>query len=135
MILPSFEGFKLVSGPSITSTVTVKNKKRKQIKTWKYVLRSVRSGKISIESPVFYKDGKEIKGKKETIKILESELSVEEQKELMYKAFIDDNHKLEGTFRYVLHEDFGYIEIFKNLKWEFYRRLTEEEIEKIKLIN
>ena len=129
---PAFEGFKIIGGPSVSSSTTIINGQKKYAKSWTYILRPVNSGILYINSPEFYLDGKLITADTKEISVLESEMTTQEQQEIKFRSFVEDNFKPEGTYRYVIYEDFGYIEVFKDLKWNFHRRLTQDECIKLR---
>ena len=131
--LPDFKGFSIVNGPSVSSSSSIMNGKQTVYKSWKYILRPKQSGNLYIESPICYLKGKEINGKKKKIVIADSDLTEQEKTEYRFNAFVED-FKPEGTYRYILNEEFGYIEILKGLKWEFYRKLSETELEVMRKI-
>ena len=129
-----FNGFTIINRPSTSTSTSVVNGVKTYSKTMKYVIRPDEAGKFIIESPVFYVGGKKVVSKSLKIVILESELTEEELQASRFNAFIEDSIKPEGTYRYVLNEEYGYIEILKDFMWVFSRRLTEEEFELIKKI-
>lgn len=132
--IPDLEGFKIISGPNKSSSVSIQNGVTTESETRTFRLRPIESGRLKINSPTFYVDGKEIKGKAIKIKVDPTNLTDEELKEKEYKEFIKDGIKPKGTTRIILHENKGYVEIFGEMGWEFLRRLTSEEIEQIEKI-
>jgi len=132
---PKFNNFKIINTPSTTTSSTFINEQKSYDKTWTFILRANKSGQLNIKSPIFYNKGKKIIGKKIKLKILKSKLTALEQKEIKFKFFVEDNLKPNGTYRYIINKEFGYIEIFKNLEWQFYRKLTEKESKLIRQVN
>ena len=132
--IPDLESFNIISGPNKSSSVSVQNGIKTESETRTYRLRPIESGRLKISSPIFYKDGKEIKGKAIKIKVDPSNLTDEELKEEEYKNFIEDGIKPKGTTRIILYENKGYVEIFGEMGWEFLRRLTTEEIEQLEKV-
>lgn len=132
--IPDLENFKIISGPNKSSTFSIQNGVTTESETRTYRVRPLESGRLKINSPTFFKDGKEIKGKSIKIKIDPSNLTDEELKEKEYKEFIEDSIKPKGTTRIILHENKGYVEIFGEMGWKFHRRLTTEEIEQMEKI-
>jgi uncharacterized protein YbcV (DUF1398 family) len=130
---PKFDGFKIISGPNASKSRNMVNGVTTQTKTISYVLKPNNSGDCVIESPIFFINGKEVKGQK-IITILNTVLTKEEQSEVGFRKFVESPFKKEGTFRYVVSDEFGYIEISKGINWEFYRKLTEKELKQIKKI-
>ena len=137
---PKFDGFKIMN-PSGTSTSTsFTNGKKKVFNSFTYQLKPQKSGEIIINSPIFYIDDKKIKTSKK-ITVLDKITEAEKTKMLRFKKFVTASQKPEGTFRYVIGNEFGYIEIPKKEEgfdgktdWTFYRQLTDEEFESIKKI-
>ena len=133
--IPELKRFKIVSGPNKSSSVSIQNEIRTERERLTYRLRPLKSGQVKISSPTFYKNGKELKGKSIKIKVDSSNLTDEELKKKEYNEFIEDAIKPKGTTRIMLHENKGYIEIFGEMGWEFYRRLTLEEIKQLQKVN
>jgi hypothetical protein len=74
---PDLEGFKIISGPNKSSSVSIQNGVTTESETRTFRLRPLESGRLKINSPTFYKDGKEIKGKAIKIKVDPSNLTDE----------------------------------------------------------
>ena len=129
--LPDFEGFKLIGGPTKSSSVSIQNGEKTISESRTYRLRPLKSGRLKINSPTYFIDGDRIKGKPAKINVDPSNLTAEELEEKEFQEFIEDGIKPKGTTRIILHENKGYIEIFGEMGWEFHRRLTAEEIEQI----
>jgi len=130
---PKFKGFKIVSGPNASTSRSTVNGVTTQTKSISYVLKPNNSGDCIIESPIFFINGKEVKGQKK-ITILNTALTKEEQNEVDFRKFVEGITKKDGTYRYVIRDEFGYIEILQSLKWEFYRKLTKKKLKQIKKI-
>ncbi|MCC7521739.1 MAG: BatD family protein [Flavobacteriaceae bacterium] len=125
---PRFEGVKIVSGPNISSTKSLHDGIKTETTTWTYILRPTQSGLITIETPKILVNGKEIQEQIKTIKITDSHLTEAEKQELKFKWFVEDHYKPEGTLRYIFNNENGYIEVFKDSKWQFDRKLTRKEL-------
>jgi len=132
--LPDFKGLKLIGGPTKKSSVSVQSGEKTISTSRTYKLRPVKSGRLKINTLIYFIDGKRIKGKPTKIEVTPSILTDEELKEKEFQDFIKDKIKPKGTTRIILHENKGYIEIFGDIEWKFHRRLTAEEIEQIKKI-
>ncbi len=131
---PIFKNLKLIGGVAESSSMSVVNGEENYSKTWTYRLRPIQRGKIYIEIPSIFLNGKRIKSPKKTILVLDSKMTEQELKKHQFKIFVEDDLKPKGTYRYVLGETFGYIEIYGELDWEFHRKLTESEFSLIKKI-
>lgn len=129
--LPPSSGLMQLKGAGKNSSISIKDGKMTYKNTWVYFLRPTKSGKLTIESPVLIIGGKEVKTKSLKIEVREGRLSPEELEEWRFNDFVEGNNT-ENTYRYVLNEEFGYIEIYKSFVWKFYRRLTDEELEMIR---
>jgi len=130
---PKFDGFKIVSGPNTSTSRNMVNGVTTQTKSISYVLKPNNSGDCVIESPIFFINGTEVKGQKK-ITVLNTALTKEEQSEVDFRKFVEGITKKNGTYRYVVRDEFGYIEILQDIKWEFYRKLTKKELKQIKKI-
>lgn len=125
--VPKFDGFDLIGGPSTSSSTSIINGETQYNKSWTYYLRPINGGDLLIKTPVYFYKGKQITNK-ETINVSVSELSNKEKQDIRFKAFVEDSFKPNGTLRYTLDDSFGYIEIFRDYKWNFHRKLSDEEI-------
>lgn len=128
-----FDGFELIDGPYTSSSTSIINGVKQYQKSLIYFLRPINSGDLVINSPTFFQNENRITNTKD-ITVLDSELTKEEKQNVEFNAFVEESFKPEGTIRYVINDDFGYIEIFKDNKWSFHRRLSDEEIDKLKEI-
>lgn len=122
-----FNGFDLIGGTSTSTSISIINGEKQYSKSWTYYLRPLTSGDLIIESPIFYYCSKQIKDTK-TIVVSESDLTEKEKQDIKFNAFVEDSFKPDGTLRYTVNDSFGYIEIFHDYKWNFYRRLTDYEM-------
>lgn len=131
MELPEFKGLKIISGPNKSSSFSFVNGEQSVLEVITLSLSPTESGKISIESPIYFVDGAKVEGQSLKITVDASKLNAQDLEEKLYVEFIEDAIKPQGTTRVVCNGDKGYIEIFDDLGWVFHRRLTPEEIEKI----
>lgn len=131
--LPPSSGLTPLRGSTKNSSISMQNGKITYQNTWVYFLRPTRSGKLTIESPVLIIDEKEVKAKSIKVLVRDSNLSPEEMEKWRFNDFVEGS-KTENTYRYILNEEFGYIEIYRNFVWEFYRRLSNEELELIQKV-
>jgi len=129
---PTFEGFTCF-GRNERIRSHLHDKEIKQIKIYDYELKPEKIGEYILESPTFFKNGKEIKVWKK-IFVSNSTPSTQEYTGLKLSMFIENAFKPNGTKRYVVTDDFGYIEISKDSKWEYQRKLSKKEIKMIKKI-
>lgn len=126
--LPTFDGLKWVSGPNTSSSMSVTNGETTYSQTLTYKLRPTKSGKLEINSPVYFINGKKIKAKSVKITVEPSGLSDEELKEKAVKEFIKDSLKPPGTMRLTFHDDMGFLEVYQENAWKVVRTLTAEEL-------
>lgn len=129
-----FSDFEVIQGPSESSSISITNGKAGYSYEVKYSLRALKSGKLIIDCPLFFISDKVLKGEKTTINIIEEYLTSDEKFEIRFNKFIANSYKPNDTFRYVIKDDIGYIEIFEGYKWQFYRKLTKKEIKAIRKI-
>jgi predicted transcriptional regulator len=66
------------------------------------------------------------------ITIENNKLSVEEKRLIKLKKIAENFSKPEGTIRFVILNEIGYVEEFNNKKWEFKGELTKKEIKKLR---
>lgn len=110
------------------SSISIQDGQTTYKNTWIYFFRPTTSGKLTIEPATLIIDDKELKTKSLKIKVRDGNLSPEELEEWRFTYFVE-GYKTENTYRYILNEEYGYIEIYQNFVWKFYRRLTDEELE------
>lgn len=124
--------FKITRGPNTSKSTSFKNKKRTDVYKYTIEIQPTTSGKLTVESPVFFtgKDG--IKYRNIILTIKDEKLTKQELENIEFKKFKDQSVKPENTSRYILNDNFGYIEIFKNGKWEFKRKLKKREIKRLR---
>ncbi len=133
--LPVLNDFNLISGPNKSTSSSWNNNAAKTTSTWVYRLTSKTPGTITIITPVIYNKDTIIKTENKSIVVKEEKLTEAEQLEIEYNKFIAGTHP-KGTFRYVIKDDFGYIEKRETLfSYKFYRKLTLKELKIIKGIN
>ncbi len=127
----AFNNFIKTDGPySSRSSSTVNGKSTGHYKIG-YEIKAKQPGKYRIESPVFYINGEQYKANPITVSISAESLTKEEQRQIGLKKFRDEMFKPEGTTRYVLDDNYGYIEIFTGADWKFLRELTNKERKKL----
>lgn len=126
-----FDNFKTTNLPYNNSQVSMTRNSSTNYYhySWTYILRPQKIGTFKLESPVFYSNGTKIDGIKRIVEIKSSDLNAQELKEFQFDAFIEDVNKPKGTYRYILNEEFGYIQKYDNYKWVFYRKLSDDELE------
>jgi hypothetical protein len=133
--LPTLEGFNVISGPNKSTSSSWNTNVAQTNNTWIYRLTSKAPGTITIIAPVIYNKDTTVKTENKTIVVKEEKLTDAEQLEIEYNKFIVGTHP-KGTFRYVIKDDFGYIEKRETLfSYKFYRKLTPKELKIIKGIN
>ena len=129
---PNFEGFTII-GKTISNSISYNNGVRVRNRIMFYTLKPISSGEYTIKSPLFFVNGEKVQSQKK-ITVLDVTLKKQDKSELEIQAFANKIFYPEGTYRYVIGNEFGYIEISKNNTWEFYRKLTEKEFNMIKKI-
>jgi hypothetical protein len=129
---PKFEGFRIIKGPSTSISSNMRGRDETEYtKYLSYTLKPNKIGTYIIESPIYFVNGMEIKVWKKIV-ILKTKPSKKVQSDVKIKTFAEN--PTEGTYRYVISEEFGYIEIRGSIRWEFYRKLTNKELKLIKKI-
>ena len=92
---PKFEGFNIRVGPVTNNrSRALAGGATERSKTIQYILNSTNSGEYIIESPIFFVDGKEIKGWKKII-ILDTLLTKKEESEAIVSIFENVPNQLE----------------------------------------
>jgi len=126
-----YDEFKKTIGPNISVSSSGVGSEMTQTKSISYVLKPKNIGEYIIASPTFFIHGEKVK---DSVKITVSNtpLNEEEENEAMFRIFMESGVKPEGTYRYIVGYDFGYVEIYENRKWEFYKKLTREELKLIR---
>jgi hypothetical protein len=127
--------FTVVSGPNKSTSLSVINGKRTNNYTLSYTVLSMLPGEIKVTAPSIYKDGKEIPGETYVINISGKPLSGTEKDEMQRKSFRLSTVKPAGTLRFIVGQDYGYVESCVGSDWYFHRYLTKKEIKRIKKIN
>lgn len=77
---PSFSGFKLISGPSISSSTQIINGRFSQSQSWNYVLEAPKVGTFFVGPASISVDGKTIKSDRLKVDVLEPSQAVKEQR-------------------------------------------------------
>lgn len=126
--------FKVLKGPNKNEFKSKKNGEEEYNLKIDYTLKPTKAGPLEIKSPVFYFEGNKIELESKYVTIIEDKVTEEEQFENDFDKFKAAAIKPKNTIRYVLFEDYGYIEIFDDLKWNYKRRLTSKEVSKLKEI-
>lgn len=66
---PDFPGFKRIGGHTTNKTTKIVNGRRTDKMSWQYTLAPTQLGRLYIESPFCYYEGREIKGRKTKVKV------------------------------------------------------------------
>ena len=124
--------FKILEHPTESSNnTTINNKYEYEHKiTCKIAAKS--PGKYTIIPPKYYFQNNVVTSDEITITIENEKLTEDERKAIELKKISLKLFKPEGTIRYTLIEDNGYIEEFKNKNWVFLRILTKREVKRLK---
>lgn len=126
--------FETVDGPYKTISISIVNGRSQGSSKISYTLKAKRSGTLKIIPPRLFSKSIEIFGINTIIIVSEIGLTDDDKKEIEYNTFVEKHSKPNGTTRYVIKDEMGYIERYKNPNWEFYRKLTKKEIRNIKKI-
>lgn len=126
--------FKVLKGPNKNEFKSKKNGEEEYNLKIDYTLKPTKTGKLEIKPPTFYYEGSPIVLKSKYVTIIEEKITEEEQFENDFDKFKAAAIKPKSTIRFVIYEDYGYIEIFDDLKWNYKRRLTNKEVSKLKEI-
>jgi len=78
---PSFSGFNLISGPSVSSSTQIINGRFSQSQTWNYILEAPKTGTLFIGPASITVDGKTIKSERLKVDVLEPSQAVKEQRQ------------------------------------------------------
>ena len=126
--------FTLIDGPKKRLSTTSKAGETSTIFTSTYRIKANSPGLVEIISPTFNFDSQAKSAGKFTFKVTEDRLTDLEKDEINFNDFKENSAKQNGSMRYVLSDNFGFIEIFNGSEWEFTRRLSQEEIQNLSKI-
>lgn len=132
---PNLENFSILTGPFTQQATSIVDGETKFQYVITYTLKAKKEGEIIIESPTYYSGLKTYSLKETHIKIERSNLTQQEQEDIRFQTFKDRSIHENGTKRYIIGEEFGYLEVFKDLTWQFERKLSPAEYKKLKKIN
>jgi hypothetical protein len=127
------DGFYVVTGPVKNTSSTMIEGKTENRFNLEYEIKAKQSGKLTLSSPVFYFQGKAYKAKDIVLNISGKSLSEAELKKIEFDDFRNKSAKPDGTIRYVLTEDMGYVEVYLDGHWKLLRALSKKEIKRLKL--
>jgi len=131
----NFINFKMIEIPKkYNSFSSMLNENSSFVYKRTYMLRPKKIGKLKLESPSFYSNGKKIESIEKYIEITDGELNEEELHKFKFNSFIQDNIKPSGTFLLFFNDEYGYIKRVEGKRTVFYRKLTKEELEILKKI-
>jgi hypothetical protein len=125
------EHFKVLKGPNKNEFKSKKNGEEEYNLKIDYTLKPSKAGLLEIKSPAFYFEGNKIELESKYVTIIEDKVTEEEKFENDFDKFKAAAIKPKNTIRYVLFGDYGYIEMFDDLKWNYKRRLTNKEVSKL----
>ncbi|MCO5252467.1 MAG: BatD family protein [Candidatus Kapabacteria bacterium] len=133
VLMPDFESFVIVYGPTTSSSMTITSGKTSRTTTWNYHLRPIVGGNQTINSPVFIFKDETYQDNDKSISISDGSLGKQELERLKFEHFID-LAKPNDTYRYTIGDEFGYIEIRSKGNWIIHRRLTKDEMDIIRKV-
>lgn len=125
---PDFVGFRQLGGASKSYSMSMESGIKKETQSYSFRLRPTASGQMTLPSPIYFMGGKEVHGKSVSVFVEASTLTQEELDQRDIQAFIEDPLKPDGTLRFNVFENKGYVEKFGASGWLFYRTMTPEEI-------
>ena len=85
----------------------------------------------SVKLLYFYFNNEQKKANNLTLKVTDKKLTDVEKDQINFNEFKDNSAKLKGTMRFVLSDNYGYIEKFNGSQWEFDRRLSKDEVDNL----
>ena len=132
IIEPDFSTFEIVSGPNKSSSLSINNGIKTSSYKISYELRAIKPGKIKITSPVICNKNEKIKGEEISIEVTGKDLTKEELKAREFERFRKFPKKPEGTKRFLIKDDMGYIEVYGEKEWQYLRDMTKQEIQLLK---
>lgn len=124
--------FKILEHPTESSNNTTINNKYEYEHKITCKISANSPGKYTIIPPKYYFKNNVVTSDEITITIENEKLTEDERKAIELKKISLKLFKPEGTIRYTLIEDSGYIEEFKNKNWVFLRILTKKEVKRLK---
>lgn len=123
------KALKVINGPIAMSGSSNINGEVKSYSSVTFELRPIQTGTFEIQTPVFINNNEQFTGNTFKITILDEFLSKDETFKKDFDNFINDLNKPNGTIRFVIHGDKGFIEKMENYSWAFVRKLSRKEIE------
>jgi hypothetical protein len=120
--------FNIISGPQDSQSTSTVNSETNYKKTTAYTITPKYPGIFTIESPQYSVQGKLITSNPVTITVENLKLTDVEKRLADLKKYAQSFKKDEGTVRFVVSGDVGYVEEFQNGKWAFIRALSNIEI-------
>ncbi len=123
--------FTLIDGPKKRQSTTTKDGQTSTTFTATYRIKANSPGIVTVISPTFHFNNQEKGAGKFTFKVIDNRLSDIEKDEINFNEFKEKSAKLNGAVRFVLSDNYGFIEKFNGAQWEFKRRLSKEEVESL----
>ncbi|MEO8773081.1 MAG: BatD family protein [Gelidibacter sp.] len=125
------DNFRILKGPTTSTSHSYINGLRTytQKTTYKLIPKSV--GSFEIKSPIYYTGKHGIIGDNLILSIENSVLTEKDKRIIELKKIAEKSSKPEGTLRFVVIGEVGYLEEFRDNKWEFIRELSHEDIGKL----
>jgi hypothetical protein len=123
--------FRILNKPSQSSQSSTVNGETSYFFSVTYELKAIVPGKIEIISPIFYLENREQKTEKLMLTISGSKLNQQEIEDINFKVFVDSAIKPNGTLRYVIAGNFGYVEEYNEAQWIYKRRLSKREVKRM----
>ena len=120
--------FTILDGPKKRQFTATKDGVTTQTYTSTYKIKGNSPGLVSIVSPTFNYNSQEKTAGKITLKVIDDKLTASEKDEINFNEFRENASKHNGALRFIVTDNFGFIEKFNGSQWEFVRRLSKDEV-------
>ena len=127
----SGSNFTLVDGPKNRQSTTTRDSETTITFTTTYRVKANSPGTVEVISPTFNFNNIQKKAAKLILQVSDAKLTDLEKDQINFNEFKHNSAKSKGTTRFVISDEFGYIEKFNGSQWEFDRRLSKEEVENL----
>ena len=121
--------FTLIDGPKKRLATTTKDGQTSTTFTSTYTIKANSPGLVEIVSPKFHFNDQDKSAGNFIFKVSDAKLTEKEMDEINFNKFKENASQEKGILRFVVSDNFGFVEKFSGTKWEFKRRLSKEELE------
>lgn len=122
------ENFTVLSGPKKRLQTSTKDGQTSSVFTSTYYIKANSPGKVTIVSPTFTFNDQEKSAGTFVLNVSEDKLTETEKDQINFNKFKENGSKQDGCVRFVVSDNYGFLEQFDGSKWEFKRRLSAEEV-------